>query len=232
MFLLTIPAPSVSRFHLGPIDVHLYGIIIALAILVGISLAMRFYRRIDGDPNEIVDLAVWAIPAGILGARLYHVLTDLGDYEGAWVRTLFVWDGGLGIWGAVGGGALAVWWQARRKQIPFAVIADIAAPALAASQAIGRWGNYFNQELFGKQTSLPWGLHVDIPYRPFALITSTTFHPTFLYESLACALIALGLFWLGRNVVHPGRGVIFATYVAAYCTVRLGMEALRVDDSP
>lgn len=178
----------------------------------------------------MADIAVWAVPFGLLGGRLYHVITDYELYfsEGRdWVDAFKVWEGGLGIWGAIALGAVGAWIGCRRRGIPLPAWADALAPGIALAQAIGRWGNWFNQELYGKPTDLPWALH----------ITSSTdgrvpgyYHPTFLYESLWCIGVALLVIWADRRFTL-GHGRAFALYVAAYCTGRGWIEYMRIDDA-
>lgn len=178
----------------------------------------------------MADIAVWAVPFGLVGGRLYHVITDYELYFSAgrdWVDAFKVWEGGLGIWGAIALGALGAWIGARRRGIPMPAYADAVAPGIALAQAIGRWGNWFNQELYGRATDVPWALH----------ITSSAdgrvpgyYHPTFLYESLWCVGVALLVIWADRRFTL-GHGRAFALYVAAYCVGRFWIEYLRVDDA-
>ena len=184
-----------------------------------------------GRPGVVADVAVWAVPFGLVGARLYHVITDPELYFSGGadpVQALEIWKGGLGIWGAIAGGALGAYIAARRNGVPFATLADALAPGLALAQAIGRWGNYFNQELYGRATSLPWGLRIDAKHSVTG--QAGTFHPTFLYESLWDVGVALLVIWADKRW-RLDRGRAFALYVAAYTAGRFWIEALRVDDA-
>ncbi len=224
----SIPSPSRGVVHLGPFPLRAYALCILLGIFAAIALAGRRWAARGGERRTIADVAVWAVPGGLIGARLYHVATDYQLYTDDPLGALRIWDGGLGIWGGVAGGALTAWWVARRWGIDFWALADAAAPALALAQAIGRWGNWFNQELFGRPTSLPWGLEIDPANRPPQYATEPTFHPTFLYESLwNLAVVGIVLAVEKRVRLRPGR--LFAVYVAAYTFGRFWIELLRVD---
>jgi prolipoprotein diacylglyceryl transferase len=174
---------------------------------------------------------VWAVPFGIVGGRLYHVVTDWRTYFGPGgepVRALYVWQGGLGIWGAVTLGGVGAWIACRRRGLSLPVFGDAIAPGLAVAQATGRWGNWFNQELFGEPTDLPWGLEISPQHRPTGYADVDTFHPTFLYESLWNLTIAGLVVWLDRRL-RLGHGRAFALYVALYAAGRLPIELLRID---
>ncbi|MDR0482890.1 MAG: prolipoprotein diacylglyceryl transferase [Cellulomonadaceae bacterium] len=231
----SIPSPPVSEFHLGPLTIHIY----ALAIIAGIAAAVwigtrRFMERTEGGGNEdVLDIAFWAVPFGILGARLYHVITTPGPYFGAGgnpIRVLYIWEGGLGIWGGIAFGALGAWIACRRKGVRWPVFLDAIAPGLLVAQAIGRIGNYFNQELFGRDTTLPWGLQIDPSRLPPEVIDGTLFHPTFLYELLWNLAMAAVLIWVDRKL-RLGHGRVFALYMALYCAGRVWIETLRVDNA-
>ena len=186
-----------------------------------------------GEPHVVADVAVWAVPFGLVGGRLYHVLTSPDAYFGAGghpVKALYVWQGGLGIWGAVALGGLGAWIGCRRYGIPFPAFADTVAPGLAIAQAIGRWGNWFNQELFGKPTALPWGLKIAPVHRSAAYADVATYHPTFLYESLWDLGVAGLVLWAGRRFAL-GHGRTFALYAVAYTAGRFWIEYLRIDDA-
>lgn len=231
MILAYLPSPSQGVWHLGPIPVRAY----ALCILTGIAAAVwltrcRWAAR-GGNPDHITDIALWAVPFGILGGRLYHLITDPELYFTSGrdpIRALYIWDGGLGIPGAVALGALGAWFGCRRRGIRLADFADAAAPGLVLAQAIGRWGNYFNQELYGRPTHLPWALLIDPAHRPPDSPNTALYHPTFLYECLWDLAVAALLLWLDR-CHHLGRGRLFACYVLAYTTGRGWIEALRID---
>ena len=224
----SIPSPSRGVLHLGPFPLRGYALCILLGIFAAIAFAGRRWAARGGDRRTISDIAVWAVPGGLVGARLYHVATDYQLYTDRPLDALRIWDGGLGIWGGVAGGALTAWWVARRWDIDFWSLADAVAPALALAQAIGRWGNWFNQELFGRPTSLPWGLEIDPAHRPPRYASSATFHPTFLYESL-WNLVVVGIVLAVEKRVRLGKGRLFAVYVAAYTFGRFWIELLRID---
>ena len=227
-----IPSPSQGVWYLGPIPLRAYVLLIVAAIVVAVWFGDRRYRARGGERGIIADVAIWAVPFGIVGGRLYHVISDHQLYFGAngagLLATFRIWDGGLGIWGAVALGGVGAWIGARRAGVALPPIADAIAPAIAIAQAIGRWGNWFNQELFGGPSDLPWGLHIDPAHRPSGYESYSTFQPTFLYESLWLLGVAALLVWADRRY-HMGHGRVFALYVFTYCVGRLGVELLRVD---
>ncbi len=230
--LASIPSPAQGSWSLGPIPIRAYALFIVAGIVVAVWWGGRRYVARGGRPGTIADIALWAVPFGIVGGRLYHVLSDWQLYFGpdgrGFVAALRVWDGGLGIWGAVAVGALGAWIGARRAGVALPPVADAIAPAIALAQAIGRWGNYFNQELFGSPTTLPWGLEIDVANRPTGYAEFDTFQPTFLYESLWLIGVVVVLVWADRRY-QMGHGRVFALYVALYCLGRLWIEALRID---
>jgi prolipoprotein diacylglyceryl transferase len=228
----SIPSPDQSVWHLGPLPIRAY----ALCILVGIFVAMwvgdrRWVAR-GGERGLVYDVAVWAVPLGIIGGRLYHVLTDwptyFGDGGSGVGGAIAIWQGGLGIWGAIALGTVGAWIGCRRHGVPLPPFTDALAVGVPLAQAIGRFGNWFNQELFGKPTDLPWGLEIDPALRPSGYEQFATFHPTFLYEALWLVGVAGLVAWADRRWTL-GHGRAFALYVAAYCVGRLGMEMLRID---
>ena len=229
----SIPSPSQAVWYLGPVPLRAY----ALAIILGIVIAWwwmdRRYRAKGGPAEATVDIALWAVLFGIVGGRLYHVITDHQLYFGPGrdpVRALYIWEGGLGIWGAIILGGVGVYIVAHRRGLRLLPIADSLAPALLVAQAIGRFGNYFNQELFGKPTDLPWALEIDEAHLPSGYDVGTTFHPTFLYESLWClAAAALLVFAEKRFRLHGGQ--LFAAYGIVYTAGRVWIESLRIDDA-
>lgn len=229
-----IPSPSEGVWRLGSIPIRAYALCILLGIVVGVVIGNRRWIARGGSSGTVVDAAMWAVPFGIVGARLYHVATDFGTYFGTngkgWLAALEIWNGGLGIWGAVAGGALGAWIFCRRRGVLLPPLADAIAPGVAVAQAIGRFGNYFNQELFGSPTSLPWGLEIDPANRPFGYELFATFQPTFLYESLWCLLTAALVIWADRRF-QLGHGRVFALYVAIYCLGRLAFEIVRIDNA-
>lgn len=230
--LASIPSPDEGVWNLGPIPLRAYALFIIAGILVAVYVGDRRWRARGGAEGQIADIALWAVPFGIVGARLYHVATDWTTYFGpggsGFVAALKIWQGGLGIWGAIAGGALGAWIAVRRKGLLLPPLADAIAPGIALAQAIGRWGNYFNQELFGRPTTVPWALEIDSANRPAGYEAFETFHPTFLYESLWCILVAVIVIWADRRFTM-GHGRVFALYVALYCLGRVFIESVRID---
>lgn len=230
--IATIPSPSSGSIHLGPLRLNAYGLMIAIGVIVAVRIAGRRAERIGiGNTEDISAIAMWAVPAGVLGGRAYHVLTDYQRFEGHWFDVIKVWQGGLGIWGGVTAGVAVGWWCAKRRGLDAWWIISCAAPAIAIAQAIGRWGNWFNQELFGRPTTLPWALKVSSSVAEKAgYAAGTTFHPTFLYESIGCVVLAWVLIRIERRL-RPARGQLFAWYVAGYTVLRFGVEGLRIDSA-
>ena len=231
MTLLSIPSPDQGVWEIGPIPLRAY----ALCIITGVFLAVWFgqkrWEKRGGAQGQIGDMALWAVPAGLVGARLYHVITDHQLYFGPGrdpLDALKVWQGGLAVWGAIAGGVVGAALYARREGLSLRVLADVLAPALLLAQAVGRWGNYFNQELFGRPTELPWGLEIDLAHRPTGFEQFSTFHPTFLYECLWNLAAIAAILWLERRL-RLGYGRVFALYVMAYCAGRAWIENLRID---
>ncbi len=227
----SIPSPPAAVWHLGPIPVRAYALCILAGILVAIWVGNRRWLARGGAPGVVGDIAVWAVPFGIVGARLYHVATDFESYFGPGANPLDavkIWEGGLGVWGAIAMGVLGGWIGAKRRGVPLPPLADALAPGIVLAQAIGRFGNWFNQELFGRPTDLPWGLEIDPQFRPGQYAQVETFHPTFLYEALWCVVVALILVWADRRF-RMGHGRVFALYVALYTMGRSYIETLRVD---
>jgi len=221
-------------WDLGPIPVRAYALFIVLGIIVAVVLGNKRYEARGGRPGVITDIAIWAVPFGIVGGRLYHVLSDwqiyFGDEGKGFIAALRIWDGGLGIWGAVALGGVGTWIGARRNGVALPPVADAIAPGIALAQAIGRLGNYFNQELFGSPTTLPWGLEISPGNRPADYVEYATFHPTFLYESLWLVGVALVVIWADRRF-NLGHGRVFALYVLLYTSGRVWIEALRIDSA-
>jgi prolipoprotein diacylglyceryl transferase len=232
--LAFIPSPSQGVWNLGPLPVRAYALCILAGIFVAIWLGNRRWIARGGLPGTVTDVAIWAVPMGILGGRLYHVITDWQIYLGpdgkGWLAMFRVWDGGLGIWGAVLLGGVGAWIAVRRRGIPLPPFADAVAPGIAIAQAMGRFGNYFNQELFGRPTDLPWGLEIDPEHRPPGYEQFATFHPTFLYESIWCLGVAAVVIWADRRF-RMGHARVFALYVGLYAVGRAIVESLRIDEA-
>jgi prolipoprotein diacylglyceryl transferase len=223
-----IPSPAENGFHLGPVFVHAYGLAYVVAVTAAIVVTTRRWEAQGGSRALVQEVALWGFPAGILGGRIYFLVTSWNEVPDHWWGALAVWQGGLGIWGGIAGGTLAGLWVLRRRRADIPRFLDAAAPALLVAQAIGRVGNYFNQELFGRPTDLPWGLEIDPAHRPPRYAADATFHPTFLYEIAWDLGLAALLVWLGhhRRIRPPG---LFALYVAGYSLFRIPEELLRVD---
>jgi prolipoprotein diacylglyceryl transferase len=229
---LSIPSPADGVWNLGPVPVRGYALSIILGIVLAIWIGERRWVERGGRSGEISDLAVWAVPFGLVGGRLYHVATDYQLYFGEGenpVTALYVWRGGLGVWGAIAMGALGVVIGARRKGIRLLPVLDAMAPGVLVAQAVGRWGNWFNQELFGRPTDLPWGLEIDLAHRPVGYLDVETFHPTFLYECLWSLAAFFVVVWADRRF-RLGHGRVVALYVMAYTLGRGWIEMLRIDD--
>ena len=228
-----IPSPSQGVWYLGPIPLRAYGIIIAAGMIIGVWWTARRYRDRGGNPDTLYDAALWAIPLGVVGARIYHVVTSPDAYFGPGGDPMLafqIWRGGLGIWGGVAFGALGVSIAVKRAGVRLGPIADSLAPALLIAQAIGRWGNWFNQELFGAPTTMPWGLQIDTAHMPAGYPAGTLFHPTFLYECLWNLAAAALIVWLDRRHRFAG-GQVFGLYLMAYTAGRCWIEMLRIDDA-
>jgi prolipoprotein diacylglyceryl transferase len=238
-----IPSPTTSVWHLFGLPIRAYALCIVAGIIVAVLVMEYRLRRRGVAPWASLDMAVWAVPFGILGARIYHVISSPGDYFGDGgdpIRIFQIWEGGLGIWGAVAGGAVGAWLAARQLGLPLSVFADSLAPALPLAQAIGRIGNWFNNELYGSVTTLPWGLRVHDMDRADpghatvidgkAVTLPDLYHPVFLYEAVWDVGVAALVFLLDRRFKF-GRGRAFAIYVMAYCAGRFWIEMLRVDEA-
>ena len=231
--LAAIPTPSVSEVSLGPLTVRAYALCILAGIVLAVVLTERRYQARGSEPGVVQEIAVPAVVCGIIGARVYHVLTDLEDYlppDGDPLQALFIWEGGLGIWGGVAGGAVGVWFALRRRGRPVAPLGDALAPGLVLAQAVGRLGNWFNGELFGRPTDLPWALEVP-QGRAGTVPGEDTYHPTFLYEMVWDVGVAAVCVWADRRF-RLGGGRVFALYVLLYTVGRGMIETLRVDPAP
>jgi prolipoprotein diacylglyceryl transferase len=223
-----IPSPPSNGLHLGPLFVHAYGLAYVVAVIAAVVITVRRWEAKGGNRELVYEVALWGFPAGLIGGRLYFLATSWNEVPAHWWGPFAVWKGGLGIWGGIAGGTLAGMWVLRRRGTSIPLFLDAAAPALLVAQAIGRVGNYFNQELFGGPSTLPWGLEIAPAHRPVGYAQYATFHPTFLYELIWNLMLAGALVWLGRrrSIRAPG---LFALYVAGYSFGRIGEELLRVD---
>jgi prolipoprotein diacylglyceryl transferase len=226
----SIPSPSSGDISIGPFSAHAYGLMYVLAVLAAIFVSTRRWEARGGHRYLVQEVALVGFPAGLIGGRLYFDITSSGDVPDHWWGPFAIWDGGMGLWGGIALGVIGGIFVLRRRGINVAAFLDAAAPALLVAQAIGRVGNWFNQELFGKPTSLPWGLKIDPDNRPPGYEQFSTFQPTFLYEILWDLSLAAVLVWLGRRfrIRPPG---IFALYVAGYSFFRMWMELLRIDEA-
>jgi prolipoprotein diacylglyceryl transferase len=242
--LAAIPSPDQGVWHLGPIPIRAYAFWILAGIGVAIWLGERRWQARGGRPGLVIDTAAWMVPFGVIGGRVYHVLTSWSQYFGPGgdpVRALKIWEGGLGIWGAVALGGVGAWIGARRHGVALPPLADAIAPGIVLAQAMGRLGNWFNNELYGSPTTLPWGLQVhewdDAAGRALVgadgvpLLRPGLYHPTFLYELLWDVGVCLVLLWIDRRW-KPGHGRLFALYVALYTVGRTWIELLRIDPAP
>jgi prolipoprotein diacylglyceryl transferase len=229
-FFASIPSPSSGSIELGPLRLNAYGLMIALGVVVAVRIAgRRAEARGVGTVEDFSSIAMWAVPAGVIGGRAYHVITDVQLFRGNWAEAFMIWHGGLGIWGGVALGVAVGFWRARVRGLNAWAIVSCAAPAIAIAQAIGRWGNWWNQELFGGPTTLPWALRVsDSVAIKAGESAGTTFHPTFLYESIGCVVLA-GLLILVERRLNPAPGRLLAWYAAGYTMLRFFIEGLRID---
>jgi prolipoprotein diacylglyceryl transferase len=223
-----IPSPSTNVIDVGPLTVHVYGLCYAVAVIAAVAIVRRRWEAQGGSRELVYDVALWGFPAGVLGGRLYYLVTTPGDSFDHWWGPFALWHGGLGIWGGIALGTLVGIWRVHRAGADVARFLDAGAPGLLVAQAIGRVGNYFNQELFGRPTDLPWAVRIDPEHRPARYADQPTFHPTFLYELTWNLILAAALVWLGRHrsIRPPG---LFALYVSGYCAFRIVDELLRVD---
>jgi prolipoprotein diacylglyceryl transferase len=236
--LAYIPSPPTNGFSIGPLRIHFYGIIIAIGIVAAVWLAQRRWEARGGAPGTMATLALWGVPAGLIGARVYSLVTSWqADTGGHWYRAFEIWQGGLGIWGGITAGVIFGLIGARRHRLDWRLAVDCAAPALILAQAIGRWGNYFNQELYGGPTHLPWAVRIDHPVHCSSVTDCVayppgvhTFQPTFLYESLWDLGCVFVIIWLEKRL-RLRKGYLFWVYAAAYTPGRFITEYLRVDEA-
>ena len=227
-FLASIRAPPGNILDIGPLSFNYYGLMIALGVLAGVEVARRRWEARGGEPDDVIRITMWVVPAGLIGARLYHVITDWKSYTDDPLGVLEIWNGGLGIpGGLLAGGATAIW-LARQNTSDVSGFIAAVVPGVPVAQAIGRVGNWFNQEIVGRPTDVPWGLEVDEQYRPSGYEEFTTFHPTFLYEGLLNLAIAGTLILLdGKKKVKPGQ--ILPLWIALYGVARFAVESMRTD---
>ena len=225
----SLPSPPSATLSVGPLKLTAYGLMIALGVIAGVALAgRRLVRTNSGTRDDMSSIAVWAVISGVIGARLYHVATDWRLFSNDLARIPLIWKGGLGIPGGLVGGVVGGYIGARRRHVPFPDLLTAVAPAIPLAQSIGRWGNWWNQELFGRATRLPWALEISDARLPAGYASGTTFHPTFLYESLWNAALCLLLIQIDRRVrLRPGR--LFAVYLVGYFAGRFWIEGLRID---
>ena len=233
-----IPSPSLSSFSVGPLTIHFYALCIITGIAAAIWIGRKRYANLGGNPDDVSEVAIWAVPFGIIGGRIYHVITSPAQYFGANgnpVDALRIWEGGLGIWGAISLGAVGayLYFRTHKTTLNFRQLLDSLAPGVVVAQAVGRIGNYFNQEVFGKPTELPWGLEIDPVNRPDGFESYATFHPTFLYELLWCLVVAVLLIKLPGFLkqIASKQGDIFALYILGYTLGRVWIESLRIDEA-
>jgi prolipoprotein diacylglyceryl transferase len=230
-----IPSPPINSFNIGPLVIHFYALMYLVGIAAAIVITRRRWAAVGGNPDLVGDIALWGVPAGIVGGRIYFDITTPMDIPHVWYGAFAVWSGGLGIWGGIFVAALVGVWRLRKHGVSPALFMDAVAPGLLVAQGIGRIGNYFNKELFGRPTTLPWGLEIPYQYRvsggiPAQYLHFSTFQPTFGYELIFDFAWAGVLVWLGhhRRIKPPG---LFALYVFGYSAYRIFEESLRVDSS-
>ena len=243
MTLASIPSPTISQFSIGPVTIHIYALCILMGIVLAVWITTTRWKKLGGNFDQVLDITLVSVPAGIIGARLYHIITTPERFfgpDGDWAEMFRIWNGGLGIWGGVLFGALAAWAWCRHKHYPMALLADAIAPGLLVAQAVGRLGNWFNQELYGAPTTLPWGLklnmegtaigHSEQCYDGATCPSGTLFHPTFLYEMIWNLIGAAIIVYIGSKAMKKLKaGSLFAVYIMWYTLGRTWIESLRID---
>lgn len=229
--LATIPEPPIHDLTVGPLTLHIYGLIIGIGIIAGLRLMEHVLGKLDVDRTHFLAVMVPGIIGGFIGARIYHVLSEPVRYAQHPADIIAVWNGGLGIYGAIIAGTAVVYLRVRSIGGSFSQWADAAAVGLPLSQSIGRWGNYVNQELFGRPTDMPWGVQIDVFHRPGSFTDTCCFHPTFLYESLGCLTLCIALYLAATRWKQRPAGTIFPLYLIGYSLLRMGMELLRIDNT-
>ena len=227
--LASIPSPSNGAVDIGPLTIHMYGLTLLAAIGICIWITGHRFVNRGGDWDLIFRCAVWGVGAGIIGARLYHLATSWDEVPDQWWGPFAIWKGGLGVWGGIALGCLVGGYIAKRAGADVWLLADCLAPGLLVAQAVGRIGNWWNQELIGKPTDLPWGLEIDPAHRPLSSIDQATYHPAFLYEAIWNLLAALVLVYIIERRFHPRPPGLFALYIALYSFGRFWIELVRVD---
>ena len=225
----SIPSPATNVIEIGPLTIHFYGILIAIGVIVAVIVSKRRYERFGGDGTLLERVAIWAVVIGFLGARAGYVTTHTARFEGRPWAVLYIWEGGLALFGGILFGTLTVIYLMHRWKGDLFSAGDAIAVGLPLAQAIGRWGNYFNQELFGTPTDLPWGLEIDVANRPDAYLAYDTFHPTFLYESLWNALVLVPVILVLERRGKLAKGATFPVYLIMYGFIRFVMELMRTD---
>ncbi|MBP8678747.1 MAG: prolipoprotein diacylglyceryl transferase [Bifidobacterium sp.] len=243
MTLAYIPSPTISQFSIGPVTIHIYALCILMGIVLAVWITTTRWKKLGGNFDQVLDITLVSVPAGIIGARLYHIITTPERFfgpDGDWAEMFRIWNGGLGIWGGVLFGALAAWAWCRHKHYPMALLADAIAPGLLVAQAVGRLGNWVNQELYGAPTTLPWGLklnmegtaigHSEQCYDGATCPSGTLFHPTFLYEMIWNLIGAAIIVYIGSKAMKKLKaGSLFAVYIMWYTLGRTWIESLRID---
>ena len=243
MTLAYIPSPTISQFSIGPVTIHIYALCILMGIVLAVWITTTRWKKLGGNFDQVLDITLVSVPAGIIGARLYHIITTPERFfgpDGDWAEMFRIWNGGLGIWGGVLFGALAAWAWCRHKHYPMALLADAIAPGLLVAQAVGRLGNWFNQELYGAPTTLPWGLklnmegtaigHSEQCYDGATCPSGTLFQPTFLYEMIWNLIGAAIIVYIGSKAMKKLKaGSLFAVYIMWYTLGRTWIESLRID---
>lgn len=243
MTLAYIPSPTISQFSIGPVTIHIYALCILMGIVLAVWITTTRWKKLGGNFDQVLDITLVSVPAGIIGARLYHIITTPERFfgpDGDWAEMFRIWNGGLGIWGGVLFGALAAWAWCRHKHYPMALLADAIASGLLVAQAVGRLGNWFNQELYGAPTTLPWGLklnmegtaigHSEQCYDGATCPSGTLFHPTFLYEMIWNLIGAAIIAYIGSKAMKKLKaGSLFAVYIMWYTLGRTWIESLRID---
>lgn len=243
MTLAYIPSPTIPQFSIGPVTIHIYALCILLGVVLAVWITTTRWKKLGGNFDQVLDITLVSVPAGIVGARIYHIITTPERFfgpNGDWVEMFRIWNGGLGIWGGVLLGALAAWAWCRHKHYPMALLADAIAPGLLVAQAVGRLGNWFNQELYGAPTTLPWGLklntegaaigHSEQCYDGATCPSGTLFHPTFLYEMIWNLIGAAIIVYIGSKAMKKLKaGSLFTVYIMWYTLGRTWIESLRID---